>query len=166
MRENDIHHKRCMVATSLYPYASHITSSEQLEKYIAVAKEYYINFSTSHQHEHDVIRTKDGEKNLDFPDLDNIMSLLHNQPRTPLWTSGKRGENQSTNHLVDILKPSSIGGKTSKCWKIHSKAEEVDKRSAAVEREKEMAFNRYYKILLCKLIQGKDMFTTMSSVLN
>ena len=104
VRENDIHHKRCMVATSLYPYASHITSSEQLEKYIAVAKEYYINFSTSHQHEHDVIRTKDGEKNLNFPDLDNIMSLLHNQPRTPLWTSGKRGENQSTNHLVDILK--------------------------------------------------------------
>ena len=128
MRENDIHHKRCMVATSLYPYASHITSSEQLEKYIAVAKEYYINFSTSHQHEYDVIRTKDGEKNLNFPDLDNIMSLLHNQPRTPLWTSGKRGENQSTNHLVDILKPSSIGGKPSKRWKIHRKAEEVDKR--------------------------------------
>ena len=68
-----------MVATSLYPFASHITSSEQLEKYIAMAKEYYINFSTSHQHEYDVIRTKDGEKNLKFPDLDNIMSLLHKQ---------------------------------------------------------------------------------------
>ena len=93
-----------------------------------MAKEYYINFSTSHQHEHDVIRTKDGEKNLDFSDLDNIMSLLHNQPCTPLWASGKRGENQSTNHLVDILKPSSISGKPSKRWKIHSKAEEVDKR--------------------------------------
>ena len=44
-----------------------------------MAKEYYINFSTSHQHEHDVIRTKDGEKNLDFPELDNIMSLFHKQ---------------------------------------------------------------------------------------
>ena len=94
------------------------------------------------------------------------MSLLHNQPRTPLWTSGKRGENQSTNHLVDILKPSSIGGKARKCWKMHSKAEEVDKRSTAVEREKDMAFIRYYKIPLCQLIQGKDMFTTTSSVLN
>ena len=79
MRENDIHHKRCMIVISLYPYASHITSSEQLEKYIAMAKEYYINFSTSHQHEHDVNRTKDGEKNLDFLDLDSIMSLFHKQ---------------------------------------------------------------------------------------
>ena len=93
-----------------------------------MAKEYYINFSTTHQHEHEVIRTKDGEKNLEFPDLDNIMSHLHKQPRTPLWASGKRGENQSTNHLVDILKPSSTSWKPSKRWKIHSKAEEVDKR--------------------------------------
>ena len=31
VKENGIHHKRCMVATSLYPYASHITSPEQLE---------------------------------------------------------------------------------------------------------------------------------------
>ena len=77
VKENDIHHKRCMVATSLYPYASHITSPERLEKYIATAKEFYIAFSTSHQH--NVIRTKDGEKNLEFPDLDNIMSLFHKQ---------------------------------------------------------------------------------------
>ena len=117
-----------MIATSLYPYAFYITSSEQLEKYIAMAKEYYINFSTSHQHEHDIIRTKDGEKNLDFPELDNIMSLFHNQPRTPLWASSKRGENQSTNHLVDILKHIPISWKTSKRWKIHSKSEKVDKR--------------------------------------
>ena len=94
------------------------------------------------------------------------MSLLHNQPRTPLWASGKGGENQSTNHLVDILKPSSISGKTSKCWKIHRKAEEVDKRSTAVEREKDMAFIRYYKIPLGKLIHGKDIFTKMSLVMN
>ena len=44
VKENDIHHKRCMVATSLYPYASHITSPEQLEKYIATAKEFDIAF--------------------------------------------------------------------------------------------------------------------------
>ena len=44
---------------------------------------------------------------MDFPDFDNIMSLLHNQSRMPLWNTGKRGENQSTNHLVVILKPSS-----------------------------------------------------------
>ena len=105
VKENDIHHRCCMVATSLYPYASHITSPEQLEKYIATAKEYDIAFSTSHQH--DVIRTKDGEKRMDFPDFDNIMFLLHNQSRMPLWNTGKRGENQSTNHLVDLLKPSS-----------------------------------------------------------
>ena len=105
VKENDIHHKRCMVATSLYPYASHIISPEQLEKYIAVTKEYYVAYSTSHQH--DVIHTKDGEKNMEFPDLDNILSLLHKQPRIPLWTIGGREENQSTNHLVDILKPSS-----------------------------------------------------------
>ena len=103
---------------------------------------------------------------MDFPDLDNIMSLLHNQSRMPLWNTGKRGENQSTNHLVDILKPSLTSWKPSKRWKIHRKAEEVDKRSTAVEREKDMAFMRYYKIPLCQLIQGKDMFTTMSSVLN
>ena len=103
VKENDIHHKCCMVATSLYPYASHITSPEQLEKYIATAKEFYIAFSTSHQH--DVIHTKDGEKRMDFPDFDNIISLLHNQSRMPLWDTGKRGENQSTNHLVDLLKP-------------------------------------------------------------
>ena len=34
------------------------------------------------------------------------------------------------------------------------------------ETVKDMAFMRYYKIPLCRLIQGKDMFTTMSSVLN
>ena len=108
-----------MVATSLYPYASHITSSEQLEKYIAITKEYYITFSTSHQH--DVIRTKDGEKKMEFPDLDSIISLLHNQPRMPLWDTGKRGENQSTNHLVDILKPSSIIGKQGNVGKFTAK---------------------------------------------
>ncbi len=84
---------------------SHITSPEQLKKYIATAKEYNIAFSTSHQH--DVIRTKDGEKRMDFPDFDNIISLLHNQSRMPLWNTGKRGENQSTTHLVNLLKPSS-----------------------------------------------------------
>ena len=44
---------------------------------------------------------------MDFPDFDNIISLLHNQSRMLLWNTGKRGENQSTNHLVDLLKPSS-----------------------------------------------------------
>ena len=56
------------------------------------------------------------------------MDIRNKQPHTPLWTSGKGGENQSTNHLVDILKPSSTSWKTNKRWKIHSKAEEVDKR--------------------------------------
>ena len=58
LKENDIHHKRCMVITSLYPYASHIISPEQVNKYIAVTKEYYVAYSTSHQH--DVIRMKEG----------------------------------------------------------------------------------------------------------
>ena len=84
VRENDIHPKRCMVITSLYPYVSHITSlhitlPKQLEKYIAITKEYYTVFSTSHQH--DVIHTKDGEIKMKFPDLDNIISLLHKQSR-------------------------------------------------------------------------------------
>ena len=38
--------------------------------------------------------------------------------------------------------------------------------SMNAETVKDMAFMRYYKIPLCQLIQGKDMFTTMSSVLN
>ena len=44
---------------------------------------------------------------MEFPDLDSIISLLHKQSRMPLWNTGERGENHSTNHLVDILKPSS-----------------------------------------------------------
>ena len=60
---------------------------------------------------------------LSFP-----IDIRNKQPHTPLWTSGKGGENQSTNHLVDILNPSSTSWKPSKRWKIHSKAEEVDKR--------------------------------------
>ena len=83
----------------------HYTLPEQLEKYIALTKEYYTDFSTSHQH--DVIHTKDGEKKMKFPDLDNIISLLYKQSRMPLWNTGERGDNHSTNHLVDILKPSS-----------------------------------------------------------
>ena len=47
-----------MVVTFLYPDASHIISPEQVDKYIAVTKEYYVAYSTSHQH--DVIRTKEG----------------------------------------------------------------------------------------------------------
>ena len=94
VRENDIHPKRCMVITSLYPYVSHITSHhftlpKQLEKYIAITKEYYTVFSTSHQH--DVIHTKDGEKKMEFPDLDSIISLLYKQSRMPLWNAGERG---------------------------------------------------------------------------
>ena len=81
----------------------HFTSPEQLEKYFVITKEYYTVFSTSHQH--DVIRTKDGEKKMKFPDLDNIISLLYKQSRMPIWNAGERGENQSTNHLVDILNP-------------------------------------------------------------
>ena len=43
---------------------------------------------------------------MEFPDLDNILCLLHKQPRIPLLTIDGREKNQSTNHLVDILKPS------------------------------------------------------------
>ena len=90
----------------------HITLPEQLEKYISITKEYYTVFSTSHQH--NVIHTKDGEIKMKFPDLDNIISLLHKQSRIPVWNTGERGDNQSTNHLVDIIKPL----RSSLNWKV------------------------------------------------
>ena len=40
---------------------------------------------------------------MEFADLDNILSLLHKQPRMSLRNIDGREENQSTNHLYPSL---------------------------------------------------------------
>ena len=43
------------------------------------------------------VRKKDGENKMEFPDLDNILSLLHKQPRMSLWTIDEENRiNQQT----------------------------------------------------------------------